>query len=336
MTFTNNDWWRDAVIYQIYPRSFSDANGDGNGDLQGVIDRLDYLQALGVDALWLSPFYPSPLADGGYDVADYCDVDPRLGTLDQFDELVAKAHERGIGIIVDIVPNHTSDQHRWFQEALAQGPESEAAQRYVFRQGKGEHGELPPTNWLSNFGGSAWESCGDGWYLHLFAKEQPDLNWDNPEVRHEFLRVLTFWCDRGVDGFRIDVSHGLAKDLREPLRDRIDPTLMSPQATDGSDPLWDRDAVHDIYREWRDLFNQYTPAKYAVGESWSPFTTRIFQYAKPDELGAVFDFSAPRLSARIAMLSLPKPPPPGCSATTMCHVSPRVSDCRAVQTSSSG
>ena len=127
MTFTNNDWWRDAVIYQIYPRSFSDANGDGNGDLQGVIDRLDYLQALGVDALWLSPFYPSPLADGGYDVADYCDVDPRLGTLDQFDELVAKAHERGIGIIVDIVPNHTSDQHRWFQEALAQGPESEAA-----------------------------------------------------------------------------------------------------------------------------------------------------------------------------------------------------------------
>ncbi|KAB5323712.1 alpha-amylase, partial [Bacteroides stercoris] len=162
MTFTNNDWWRDAVIYQIYPRSFSDANGDGNGDLQGVIDRLDYLQALGVDALWLSPFYPSPLADGGYDVADYCDVDPRLGTLDQFDELVAKAHERGIGIIVDIVPNHTSDQHRWFQEALAQGPESEAAQRYVFRQGKGEHGELPPTNWLSNFGGSAWESWGVG------------------------------------------------------------------------------------------------------------------------------------------------------------------------------
>lgn len=292
MTFTNNDWWRDAVIYQIYPRSFSDANGDGNGDLQGVIDRLDYLQALGVDALWLSPFYPSPLADGGYDVADYCDVDPRLGTLDQFDELVAKAHERGIGIIVDIVPNHTSDQHRWFQEALAQGPESEAAQRYVFRQGKGEHGELPPTNWLSNFGGSAWESCGDGWYyLHLFAKEQPDLNWDNPEVRHEFLRVLTFWCDRGVDGFRIDVSHGLAKDLRDPLRDRPDPNVMGPQADDGSDPLWDRDEVHAIYRAWRRLFDEYMPAKYAIGESWHPFSPRIFQYARQDELGAVFDFS---------------------------------------------
>mgnify|MGYP002249920476 CR=1 FL=1 len=237
----------------------------------------------------------------------------------------------------------------WFQEALAQGPESEAAQRYVFRQGKGEHGELPPTNWLSNFGGSAWESCGDGWYyLHLFAKEQPDLNWDNPEVRHEFLRVLTFWCDRGVDGFRIDVSHGLAKDLREPLRDRIDPTLMSPQATDGSDPLWDRDAVHDIYREWRDLFNQYTPAKYAVGESWSPFTTRIFQYAKPDELGAVFDFSMSKAAwnreeyrttiertHRYALADRNRPHR-GCSATTMCHVSPRVSDCRAVQTSSSG
>ena len=208
---------------------------------------------------------------------------------------------------------------------------------------------MPPTNWLSNFGGSAWESCGDGWYYlrSVVAKEQPDLNWDNPEVRHEFLRVLTFWCDRGVDGFRIDVSHGLAKDLREPLRDRIDPTLMSPQATDGSDPLWDRDAVHDIYREWRDLFNQYTPAKYAVGESWSPFTTRIFQYAKPDELGAVFDFSMSKAAwnreeyrttiertHRYALAA--ETPPPGCSATTMCHVSPRVSDCRAVQTSSSG
>ena len=212
MTFTNNDWWRDAVFYQIYPRSFSDANGDGNGDLQGVIDRLDYLQALGVDALWLSPFYPSPLADGGYDVADYCDVDHRLGTLDQFDELVAKAHERGIGIIVDIVPNHTSDQHRWFQEALAQGPESEAAQRYVFRQGKGEHGELPPTNWLSNFGGSAWESCGDGWYyLHLFAKEQPDLNWENPQVRKAVYAMMNWWMDKGIDGFRMDVITQISK-----------------------------------------------------------------------------------------------------------------------------
>lgn len=285
-------WWNDAVVYQIYPRSFYDANGDGEGDLQGVIDKLDYLQELGVNALWLSPFYPSPLADGGYDVADYCGIDPRFGNLDQFDDLVAKAHARNIKIIADIVPNHTSDQHPWFQQALADGPESSTAARYVFRRGKGEHGELPPTNWLSNFGGSAWQPCGDGWYyLHLFAREQPDLNWDNPAVREDFLRFLKFWCDRGVDGFRIDVSHGLVKDLSEPLRDRIDPTLMSPQSHDGSDPLWDRDGVHEVYRQWRELFNQYEPAKYAVGESWTPFSKRIFTYAQPDELGAVFDFS---------------------------------------------
>ncbi len=289
---TTDDWWRDAVIYQIYPRSFADANGDGDGDLAGVIDRLDYLQDLGVDAIWLSPFYPSPLADGGYDVADYRAIDPRFGTMAQFDELIARAHGRGLRIIIDIVPNHTSDRHAWFQAALAAAPESPERARYVFRRGKGEHGELPPTNWLSNFGGSAWEPCGDGWYyLHTFAKEQPDLNWDNPEVHQEFLDILRFWCDKGVDGFRIDVSHGLAKDLREPLRDRPDPTKMYPQAADGSDPMWDRDAVHDIYREWRKLFGRYHPAKYAVGESWTPFSERVFQYARQDELGAIFDFS---------------------------------------------
>ena len=286
------DWWRDAVIYQIYPRSFADCDGDGDGDLNGVIARLDYLNALGVDAVWLSPFYPSPQADGGYDVADYCAVDPRFGTMDDFDRLVAEAHARGIRVIVDIVPNHTSERHRWFQEAIAAAPGSPERDRYVFRRGRGDHGELPPTNWLSNFGGSAWEPCGDGWYyLHLFAKEQPDLNWDNPEVREEFLRVLRFWCDKGVDGFRIDVSHGLAKDLRDPLRDRPDPNVMGPQAADGSDPIWDRDEVHTIYRAWRELFNEYVPAKYAIGESWQPFTPRIFQYARQDELGAVFDFS---------------------------------------------
>ncbi len=289
---TTDDWWRDAVIYQIYPRSFADANGDGDGDLAGVIDRLDYLQGLGVDAIWLSPFYPSPLADGGYDVADYRAIDPRFGTMAQFDELIARAHGRGLRIIIDIVPNHTSDRHAWFQTALAAAPESPERARYVFCRGKGEHGELPPTNWLSNFGGSAWEPCGDGWYyLHTFAKEQPDLNWDNPEVHQEFLDILRFWCDKGVDGFRIDVSHGLAKDLREPLRDRPDPTKMYPQAADGSDPMWDRDAVHDIYREWRKLFGRYHPAKYAVGESWTPFSERVFQYARQDELGAIFDFS---------------------------------------------
>lgn len=286
------DWWRDAVVYQIYPRSFADANGDGEGDLAGVIGKLDYLRKLGVDAIWLSPFYPSPLADGGYDVADYRAVDPRFGTMAQFDELVAHAHDAGINIIIDIVPNHTSDQHEWFQKALQAAPGSPERTRYVFQRGKGEHAELPPTNWLSNFGGSAWQPCGDGWYyLHTFAKEQPDLNWDNPEVREEFLDILRFWCDKGVDGFRIDVSHGLAKDLREPLRDRPDPTKMYPQAADGSDPMWDRDAVHDIYRGWRELFNEYQPAKYAVGESWTPFSDRVFQYARQDELGAIFDLS---------------------------------------------
>ena len=293
-THDSNDWWRDAVVYQIYPRSFADSNGDGDGDLNGVTDRLDYLKELGVDAIWLSPFYPSPQADGGYDVADYCAVDPRFGDMADFDRLVAEAHARGIRVIIDIVPNHTSYLHPWFREAIAAEPGSPARDRYVFRRGRGEHGELPPTNWLSNFGGSAWEPCGDGWYyLHLFAREQPDLNWDNPAVRAEFLRVLRFWCDRGVDGFRIDVSHGLAKDLRDPLRDRPDPTVLGPQADDGSDPLWDRDEVHAIYRAWRRLFDEYMPAKYAIGESWHPFSPRIFQYARQDELGAVFDFSLP-------------------------------------------
>ena len=291
-THDSNDWWRDAVVYQIYPRSFADSNGDGDGDLNGVTDRLDYLKELGVDAIWLSPFYPSPQADGGYDVADYCAVDPRFGDMADFDRLVAEAHARGIRVIIDIVPNHTSYLHPWFREAIAAEPGSPARDRYVFRRGCGEHSELPPTNWLSNFGGSAWEPCGDGWYyLHLFAREQPDLNWDNPEVRAEFLRVLRFWCDRGVDGFRIDVSHGLAKDLCDPLRDRPDPTVLGPQADDGSDPLWDRDEVHAIYRAWRRLFDEYMPAKYAIGESWHPFSPRIFQYARQDELGAVFDFS---------------------------------------------
>lgn len=292
MTVPADSWWANAVVYQIYPRSFADANGDGEGDLKGVTGRIDYLKALGVDAIWLSPFYPSPLADGGYDVADYCDVDPRFGTLADFDALVAAAHAAGIRVIVDIVPNHTSDRHPWFQAALNAGPESPEAQRYVFRRGKGEHGEEPPTNWLSNFGGSAWQACGDGWwYLHLFAREQPDLNWDNPDVRKEFHRILRFWCNRGVDGFRVDVSHGLAKDLADPLRDRPDPMVMGPQAADGSDPLWDRDAVHEIYRGWRQVLDEYQPRIYAVGESWMPFTPRIFQYARPDELGAVFDFS---------------------------------------------
>lgn len=219
------DWWRQAVIYQVYPRSFADADGDGLGDLKGITERLTHLAALGVDALWLSPFYPSELADGGYDVADYRDVDPRLGTLDDFDAMVAEAHRLALKVMVDIVPNHTSRRHVWFEEALRSAPGSPARDRYVFRDGKGEHGELPPTDWQSVFGGSAWkrvepDQAPDGqWYLHLFTPEQPDLNWANEEIRADFRTTLRFWSDRGVDGFRIDVAHALAKDLDVPLRD---------------------------------------------------------------------------------------------------------------------
>ena len=211
----SNQWWHDSVIYQIYPRSFADSNGDGIGDLPGITSRVDYLANLGIDAVWLSPFYPSALADGGYDVDDYCDVDPRLGTLDDFDDLVAALHAAGIKILIDIVPNHTSDRHEWFRAALAAEPGSPERDRYIFR--RGDNGQ-PPNDWQSGFGGSIWEPVGDGWwYFHFFAREQPDLNWDNPEVRAMFLGVLRFWLDRGVDGFRVDVAHGMKKDWANAL-----------------------------------------------------------------------------------------------------------------------
>ena len=223
MRAQGSDWWKQAVVYQVYPRSFRDTDGDGLGDIRGIVSKIGYLDELGVDALWLSPFYPSNLADGGYDVIDYRAVDPRLGTLADFDDLVAAAHARGMKVVVDIVPNHTSDHHPWFREALAQGPGSPARDRYIFRPGRGEHGELPPNGWRSVFGGSAWERVDDGsWYLHLFAREQPDLNWRHPEVRADFERTLRFWSDRGVDGFRIDVAHALAKDLDSRPLDELD------------------------------------------------------------------------------------------------------------------
>src|SRR5699024_5895692 len=206
------DWWRQASVYQIYPRSFADGNGDGIGDLRGIISRVPYLQKLGVDAVWLSPFYPSALADGGYDVDDYRDVDPRIGTREEFDEMVAALHGVGIRLIVDVVPNHSSDRHEWFQEALASPKGSNARERYIFRDGRGKDGEEPPADWTSIFSGPAWTRVPDGqWYLHSFATEQPDFNWKHPEVHEDFLRTLAFWSDRGVDGFRIDVAHGLAK-----------------------------------------------------------------------------------------------------------------------------
>ena len=289
------DWWHTAVVYQIYPRSFADSDGDGIGDLAGIRSRLGYLADLGVDAVWLSPFYPSPLADGGYDITDHRAVDPRLGTLDDFAALTKDAHAHGLKVVVDVVPNHTSDRHPWFEAALAAAPGSPERDRYIFRDGAGPDGAQPPADWMSHFGGPAWERVTepDGtpgqWYCHLFAREQPDLNWDNPEIRDYFLDTLRFWADLDVDGFRVDVAHSLAKDLSEPLRSQ--PTLDRHLPLDGSDPLYDREEVHEIYRTWRAVFDSYDPPKMAVAETWHPTTSRTYLYARPSELGQVFDFS---------------------------------------------
>ena len=282
-------WWRQAIVYQVYPRSFADSNGDGLGDIRGIVEKVDYLAELGVDAVWLSPFYPSELADGGYDVADYRDVDPRLGTLDDFDDMVAALHARGIKVIVDIVPNHSSDKHDMFQAALAAPKGSPERDRYIFRDGKGENGELPPADWTSVFGGPAWEPVGDGqWYFHYFATEQPDFNWKNQDVRAEFLTTLRFWSDRGVDGFRIDVAHGLSKDLPEVLPTQLE--LDKLDRTTGLHPLWDRDEVQEIYAEWRHLFDQYSPPRIAVAEAWVASAERRARYARPEGLGQAFNF----------------------------------------------
>jgi len=280
-------WWRQAAVYQIYPRSFADANGDGLGDIPGITSKADYLQELSIDAVWLSPFYPSALADGGYDVADYRDVDPRLGTLSDFDAMLGALHSRGIRVVVDIVPNHTSDQHAWFQEALAAGRGSAARERYIFREGSGPDGALPPTDWIAAFGGSSWEQVSNGqWYLHSFAIEQPDLNWSNPEVRADFVRTLRFWSDRGVDGFRIDVAHMLTKDLTDPLPSQAE---LDALPRDGTHPLVDRDDVHEIYAEWRQVFNSYDPPRTAVAEAWVD-KARVPLYASPTGLGQAFNF----------------------------------------------
>ncbi len=281
-------WWRQAVVYQVYPRSFADADGDGIGDLAGILSRVPYLVELGVDAVWLSPFYPSALADGGYDVDDYRDVDPLLGSLEIMDELIAALHAAGIKVIVDVVPNHTSDRHEWFREALASPAGSAARDRYIFRDGLGPDRSQPPSDWESLFGGSAWHPVGDGqFYLHLFAPEQPDLNWDDRSVRDDFLQTLRFWSDRGVDGFRVDVAHGLAKNLAEPL-----PGAAAIEAglPDGAHPLWDRDEVHAIYAEWRAVFDEYDPPRTAVAEAWVDSPARRSRYASGEGLGQAFNF----------------------------------------------
>ena len=287
MRSDDSSWWRQGVVYQVYPRSFADADGDGIGDLAGIASRLDYLGRLGIDAVWLSPFYPSALADGGYDVADYRDVDPRLGTLADFDALVEGLHSRGIRVVVDIVPNHTSDQHEWFLQALADGPGSPARERYLFRAGTGADGAEPPTDWVSMFGGSAWQRVPDGqWYLHNFAVEQPDLNWSHPGVRADFVETLRFWSDRGVDGFRIDVAHMLTKDLTEPLPSQA---TLDALPRDGRHPLLDRDDVHEVYAEWRRVFESYDPPRTAVAEAWVD-KARVPLYASRESLGQAFNF----------------------------------------------
>jgi alpha-glucosidase len=288
-------WWRDAVIYQVYPRSFADSDGDGTGDLPGVTARLPYLAELGVDGVWLSPFYRSPLADAGYDVADYRDVDPRFGTLADVDALIARAGELGLVVLVDLVPNHSSDQHPWFQAAVAAGPGSPERARYLFRDGRGANGELPPNNWLSVFGGAGWTRIteADGrpgqWYLHLFDVHQPDFDWTSPDVRAEFESVLRFWLDRGVAGFRVDVAHGLIKAPGLPDL-TTDPDDLATLPTNTS-PFWDQDGVHEVYAAWRRLLDSYgAPERVLCAEAWVSPPERMACYVRVDEMHQSFAF----------------------------------------------
>lgn len=294
MTHDQLAWWRDAVIYQVYPRSFADGNGDGVGDLAGIRSHLPYIRDLGVDAIWLNPWYPSPMADAGYDIADFRDVDPRFGTLQDAEGLLVDAHALGLRVLLDIVPNHTSSEHAWFRAAVAAEPGSPERRRYLFRPGRGD-GSLPPNDWESMFGGSAWtrvtESDGTPgeWYLHLFDVMQPDLNWTEPEVHEEFLSILRFWFDRGVDGFRIDVANGLMKheDLPDLGVRSIHPVLHS---TAEEHPFWDRETVLDVYREWRRQADAYPDPRVFVAEAWVPTPERLARYVRPDHLHSAFNF----------------------------------------------
>jgi alpha-glucosidase len=277
-------WWWDAVVYQVYIRSFADGDGDGTGDLAGLRSRLGYIRDLGVDAIWVNPWYRSPLNDGGYDVADYRAIDPRYGTMAEAEAFIAEAHDHGLRVLGDLVPNHTSSEHLWFKEALAAGPGSRARERYWFRPGRGPDGAEPPNDWQANFGGPAWERVDDGeWYLHLFDVTQPDLNWADPEVRAEFEDILRFWLDRDIDGFRVDVAHGLAKnpDL---------PDLGADPPGAGADhPHYDRDELHEIVRGWRAVTDEYDGDRVLVAEAWVA-AERLPLYLRPDEYHQAFNF----------------------------------------------
>jgi len=290
------EWWRSAVIYQVYPRSFADANGDGMGDLAGISSRLDSLASLGVDAIWLSPFMRSPQKDAGYDVADYLDVDPLFGTLADFDDMVNRAHELQLRVLIDLVPNHTSDQHAWFQRALAAAPGSPEREFYHFAEGKGEAGELPPNNWESMFGGPAWtrtvNSVGTPgqWYCHLFDSSQPDLNWENPAVQTEFENILRFWLDRGVDGFRVDQPHamGKAKGLPDhPYVDRAGAGFIEGEA---SPPMWFQESVHPLFRKWRSILDSYPGDRAMCGEAYVYPLSFMALWVRSDEFHQTFNF----------------------------------------------
>jgi len=293
MVQPDEKWWRSAVTYQVYIRSFADGNGDGIGDIQGIINRLPYLKDLGIDALWITPWYPSPQHDNGYDVADFMEIHQEYGTLATAQKLINETHDIGLRIIIDIVPNHSSNEHLWFREALSSKPGSIERNRYLFRDGKGIDGSEPPNNWQSVFGGPAWTRITemDGnpgqWYCHIFAPEQPDFNWENQEIRTHFEEVLRFWLDMGVDGFRVDVAHGLVKASGLPDAPAQARTgLLESRAF----PFWDQDGVHEIYRGWRKLLDSYPGDRMAVSEAWVNPPSRSALYVRPDELANTFNF----------------------------------------------
>ena len=292
----NSEWWRSAVIYQIYPRSFADSNGDGMGDMPGITSRLDSLAALGIDAIWLSPFMRSPQKDAGYDVSNYQDVDPLFGTLADFDAMVSRAHELNIRILVDLVPNHTSDKHDWFQAALKAEPGSAEREFYHFKDGKGENGELPPNNWVSMFGGPAWTRTTnpDGtpgqWYVHLFDSSQPDLNWENPKVQEAFENILRFWLDRGVDGFRVDQPHAMGKAAGLPDHPDIERAGAGFIEGEASPPMWFQESVHPIFRKWRAILDSYPGDRAMCGEAYVLPLSFMALWVRPDEFNQTFNF----------------------------------------------
>jgi alpha-glucosidase len=289
--FISSEWWRSAIIYQIYPRSFADGNGDGMGDLPGITARLGSLASLGIDAIWLSPFMRSPQKDAGYDVSDYTDVDPLFGTLADFDAMVTRAHELGLRVLVDLVPNHTSDQHKWFQAALAAPKGSPEREFYHFKEGRGENGELPPNNWLSMFGGPAWTRIADGsWYCHLFDSSQPDLNWENPAVQAAFEDILRFWLDRGVDGFRVDQPHAMGKAPGLPDHPDVERAGAGFIEGEPSPPMWFQESVHPIFRRWRAILDSYPGERAMCGEAYVLPLSFMALWVRPDEFHQTFNF----------------------------------------------